>query len=111
MQSTLTSGYHRVISQIIQASNILTDEILKAIAPSLVNLEHLKLSGCYTSITHLGVSAIVSSSMNGILELALIKSLYYAFVSSPIHLGLISFGTWFLEHGRFREPMHFIWCT
>ena len=80
MQSTLTSGYHRVISQIIQASNILTDEVLKEIAPSLVNLEHFRLSGCY-GVTHLGVWAIVSSSTKGILGLALIKELSYHFVS------------------------------
>ena len=57
---------------LFQASSNLTDEILEAIAPSLVNLEHLNLSGCY-SVTHLGVWAIVSSSMNGILGLALIN--------------------------------------
>ena len=62
-----------------QASSILTDGILEAIAPSLVNLEHLNLTGC-PKVTHHGVWAIVSSSTNGILGLAL-EGVMHKFVS------------------------------
>ena len=55
--------------ELFQSSGILTDELLEEIAPSLVNLEHFYLSGCY-NVTHNGVWAIVSSSTEGILGLA-----------------------------------------
>jgi hypothetical protein len=60
-RSSLTSDYHFVICQ---TPNILTDEILKAIGPSLVNLDNLNLTGCH-EVTYHGVWATVSSSMNG----------------------------------------------
>ena len=111
IQSTLTSCCHCVILQIILVTRHSHRQILEAIAPSLVNQEHLNLSDCYR-VTHLGVWAIVSSSANGILGLTL-ESVYFNFVKlcSPIYFPLISFGIWLLGHGRFCEPMHIIWCT
>lgn len=81
VQSTFTSGSKVVILYIFQASSILTDGILEAIAPSLVNLEHLNLTGC-PKVTHHGVWAIVSSSTIGIVGLAL-EGVWHRFVSYP----------------------------
>ena len=68
-----------ILHTLFQASSILTDGILEAIAPSLINLEHLNLSGC-PKVTHHGVWAVVSSSTNGLLGLAL-EGVCYEFVS------------------------------
>ena len=68
-----------ILHTLFQASSILTDGILEAIAPSLVNLEYLNLTGCH-NVTHHGVWAILSSSTNGLLGLAL-EGVCYEFVS------------------------------
>ncbi|KAF8816309.1 hypothetical protein BYT27DRAFT_7184152 [Phlegmacium glaucopus] len=65
-----TGATLRSLTLLCKASSILTDRILEAIAPSLVNLEYLNLTGC-PKVTNHGVWAIVSSSTKGILELGL----------------------------------------
>ena len=78
-----------------QASSILTDGILEAIAPSLVNLKHLNLTGC-PKVTHHGVWAIVSSTTRGIRGLAL-EGVYHKFVSYNPPFALNSFGICFFR--------------
>ena len=79
--STLSSGYRSVIRSytLSQFTIFFTDRILEAVAPSLVNLEYLNLTGCH-NVTHHGVWAILSSSTNGLLGLAL-EGIYHKFVS------------------------------
>ncbi|PPQ79027.1 hypothetical protein CVT25_002336 [Psilocybe cyanescens] len=66
----LTGSTLRSLTLICKASLIITDRLLETIAPSLVNLEHLHLTGC-PKVTEQGVWAMVSSNIKGLLGLGL----------------------------------------
>jgi len=53
-----------------KASGFITDQTLESIAPFLVNLEHLHLTGC-PKVTSSGVWAILSSNAKGLIGLGL----------------------------------------
>ncbi|PPR07496.1 hypothetical protein CVT26_013465 [Gymnopilus dilepis] len=65
-----TGNTLRSLTLICKASTIITDALLESIAPYLVHLEHLNLTGC-PKVTHRGVWALVSSNLNGLIGLGL----------------------------------------
>ncbi|KAF8902526.1 hypothetical protein CPB84DRAFT_1814867 [Gymnopilus junonius] len=60
----------RNFTLICKASTIITDSLLESIAPYLVNLDHLNLTGC-PKVTHRGVWALVSPNVDGLVGLGL----------------------------------------
>ena len=68
-----------ITAMLSQEPNVLIDETLEVIGPSLVNLEHFCSTAC-PKITHHGVWAMISSSRDGILRLTM-EDLHYNFVS------------------------------
>ncbi|GLB39724.1 hypothetical protein LshimejAT787_0702340 [Lyophyllum shimeji] len=66
----LTGGTLQSLTLICKASHIVTDAVLESLAPHLVNLRHLYLTGC-SKVTHDGVWSILSGNTVGLLELGL----------------------------------------
>ncbi|KAF4613324.1 hypothetical protein D9613_010978 [Agrocybe pediades] len=67
---SLTGDTLRSLTLICKASTFVTDQILESLAPFLVNLEYLHLTGC-VKVTHRGVWSILSSNTKGLLGLGL----------------------------------------
>ncbi|KAF8958990.1 hypothetical protein BDZ97DRAFT_1923300 [Flammula alnicola] len=67
---TVTGTSLRSFTLICKGSTLITDALLSSLAPYLVNLEHLHLTGC-PKVTHHGVWAVASSSLNGLRSLGL----------------------------------------
>ncbi|KAF8152989.1 hypothetical protein B0H34DRAFT_87411 [Crassisporium funariophilum] len=67
---SITGHTLRALTLICKASSIVTDGTLESIAPFLVNLEHLYLTGC-PKATHKGVWTIISANAQGPLGLGL----------------------------------------
>ncbi|KAJ3494635.1 hypothetical protein NLJ89_g10769 [Agrocybe chaxingu] len=60
----------RNLTLICKSSRIVTDSVLETLAPSLVNLDHLHITGC-PKVTHRGVWALVSTNQSGLKGLGL----------------------------------------
>ncbi|KAF9460431.1 hypothetical protein BDZ94DRAFT_1169804 [Collybia nuda] len=65
-----TTNNLQSLTLLCKASPIITDKILESLAPSLVNLRDLFLTGC-PKVTHRGVWAILSTNSAGIVNLGL----------------------------------------
>jgi hypothetical protein len=63
-----------------------TDSVLESLAPYLVNLKHLHITGC-PKVSHHGVLALISSNISGITGLGL-EGISTKFVSVSIYLRL-----------------------
>ncbi|EIW79601.1 hypothetical protein CONPUDRAFT_125965 [Coniophora puteana RWD-64-598 SS2] len=65
-----TGAALRNLTLICKASTSVTDDLLLAIAPALVRLEHLYITGC-PKVTHRGIIALVASNTAGLISLGL----------------------------------------
>ncbi|KAH9474448.1 hypothetical protein JR316_0012907 [Psilocybe cubensis] len=68
--TNITGNSLRNLTLICKSSLIITDRLLETLAPSLVNLEHLHLTGC-PKVTEQGLWALVSSNIHGLLGLGI----------------------------------------
>ncbi|KAF8065030.1 hypothetical protein FPV67DRAFT_166766 [Lyophyllum atratum] len=66
----LTGSTLQSLTLICKASHIVTDAVLESLAPNLINLRHLYLTGC-PKITHKGVWSVLSANVVGLLGLGL----------------------------------------
>lgn len=66
----LTGDTLQTLMLICKTSPLVTDSILESLAPNLVNLKHLHITGC-TRVSHHGVLAVILSNISGITALGL----------------------------------------
>lgn len=78
------------MSQALQSSGLITDDLLESLSPDLTSLEYLNILGC-PRVTYRGVWSIISKTVHGIIGLGL-ENLAHTFVRFSFALYLLSWG-------------------